>query len=553
MTVRFFAPFGAVLLFTLLGTFALAESALVPDGGPPGSTVTISGGGFGDFRSTEVNKVFFNELPALVQRWEPDFIEVKVPLHVQDGPVFVVNGDARVQAGTFTALQPRIEAVVPAEVEPGKVLQVTGRHFGSTPGGKDPNTMFGVNQVLVGGQKAKVRRWRDDKIELVVPATAKTGEVVVRLASSDPLPSGFCCAPVDYAESNAVAVTVLPSIRVDPTGGPVGSKVVLFGEGFGETRAPDDLVLLDGKPLTIAKWDDKNIVAHVPLNASTGSLVLRRGGKERTLGDFTVARPTVQEMSPSKGPIGSLVRIRGEHFGNYTEGGETPFDFIDFDPGENKITIGGVEAIVYRWNDDLIDVWVPFSASDGEVVVHRGATTPNPDGSCCADRGVLSVKAGTFTVTAPKVESVTPMSAGIDEIVTIKGSGFGSFLKGREATDASLGSNAFLRKQIRLGENISRTEVLFNGVAALVTSWSDTEIKVQVPRRPLFGIGTTTEFKTDLAKGPLLVRRGSWDLLPDGTCCTEKKWITVDAGEFTILARGLPDQGFFNDPNQSYP
>lgn len=551
--MRWLPTVSASLLSLSLAVPAFAQTALLPDAGPPGSTVTISGEGFGGFHSTEVNKVLFNELPALVQRWEPDFIEVKVPLQAQTGPVSVIKGETRVAAGTFIVRQPRIDAVVPEEVEPGKVLQVTGRHFGSTRGARDPNTMFGVNQVFVGGHKARIRKWRDDKIEVVVPATAKTGEVVVRLASSDPLPSGFCCAPVDYAESNAVQVTVLPTIRAEPTSGPVGSKVVLFGEGFGKTRGPGDLVLLDGKPLAIARWEDKSIVAHVPLTASTGPLVLRRDGKERRLGEFTVARPTVTDMSPSQGPIGTLVRIRGEHFGHYTESGETPFDFIDFDPGENKVTIGGVQAIVYRWNDDLIDVWVPFSASDGTVVVHRGAPVPNPDGTCCADRGLLSVEAGTFTLTEPKVESVTPMSAGIDEIVTIKGSGFGSFLKGREATDASLGSNAFLRKQIRLGENISRTEVLFNGVAALVKSWSDTEIKVQVPRRPLFGIGTTTEFKTDLSKGPLLVRRGSWDLLPDGTCCTEKKWITVEAGEFTILAKGLPDQGFFNDSNQSYP
>jgi hypothetical protein len=62
-----------------------------------------------------------------------------------------------------------------------------------------------------------------------------------------------------------------------------------------------------------------------------------------------------------------------------------------------------------------------------------------------------------------------------------------------------------------------------------------------------------TGFQADLSKGPLIIRRGSWDLLPDGSCCSSKKWVTADAGEFTILPRGLPDQGFFNDPNQSYP
>jgi hypothetical protein len=280
--------------------------------------------------------------------------------------------------------------------------------------------------------------------------------------------------------------------------------------------------------------------------------VLKQGGKERELGLFTVLESKVTRISPAQGPIGSLLRIYGKNFGTYTESGVTPFSFIDFDPGQNRVTIGGVPAIVYRWADDLIDVWVPFSAKDGPVLVQRGGTIPKPDGTCCVDRGVVSLEAGVFSVATPTIDSYSPTSAGIDEIVTITGSGFGRFLKGREATDPVLGINAFLSKPIRLGENISRTEVLFNGFAALITSWTETEIKVQVPRRHLFGIGTVTKFHTDLSKGPLEIRRGSWDLLPDGTCCTEKKWISVKAGEFTIEAKGLPDQGFFNDPNQSY-
>jgi hypothetical protein len=55
------------------------------------------------------------------------------------------------------------------------------------------------------------------------------------------------------------------------------------------------------------------------------------------------------------------------------------------------------------------------------------------------------------------------------------------------------------------------------------------------------------EFNPDLSTGPLVVRRGSWDLKPDGYCCTPKKWVTAEAGTFTILARGLPDQSMFTD------
>jgi hypothetical protein len=532
---------------------AWAQTSLLPDAAPPGATVTISGKGFGQFQSAEQNRVFFNNVPALIQRWETDFIEAKVPHQASNGPVSVVTGTKRVSAGNFTIVTPHIQSLGPEEIVRGKVLQITGRHFGNTAGSRDPNTMFGVNEVRIGGVKANIRKWRDDKIEVVVPATAKSGDVVVRLASSDPLPNGYCCAPVAYTVSNSMMVTILPTIRVEPRRGPVGTKVVLFGAGFGSQPAAGDLVLLNGNPMTIAEWKNKSIVVHVPLNATSGPLVLRQGGRERQLGSFTVNALKVTTLSQAAGPIGSLLRIRGENFGNYTESGAARFSFLDFDPGDNKVTIGGVPAIVYRWNDDLIDVWVPFSAKGGRVVVQRGGTIPKADGSCCVDRGVVSAEAGSFSVLAPKVESVTPMAAGIDEVITIKGEGFGSRLKTREATDPALGKNAFLSKPIRLSENISRTEVLFNGVAAVVVSWKDSEIQVQVPRRLLYGIGSAAEFQPDLSKGPLVIRRGSWDLLPDGTCCSEKKWLTVDAGEFTIMAKGLPDQGFFNDPNQSYP
>ncbi|HKT33290.1 MAG TPA: hypothetical protein VJR03_00570, partial [Nitrospira sp.] len=130
-------------------------------------------------------------------------------------------------------------------------------------------------------------------------------------------------------------------------------------------------------------------------------------------------------------------------------------------------------------------------------------------------------------------------------VVTIKGSGFGSFIKTTEATQPKLGVEAFKRSQIELDENVSRTEVLFNNIGAIVVSWTDTEIKARVPHRHLFGIGKPGQFSADLSTGALVIRRGSWDLLPDGTCCTAKKWLTLEAGTFTIEAKGMPDQSFF--------
>jgi IPT/TIG domain len=530
----------------LLPIPAWADVDLFPEAAPPGATLTISGKGFGTFKSTQDNKVLVNGAPALIQRWEPELVVVKVPLKATSGPVELIRGKKRLVAGTFTVRQPTIQSVTPAEAEPGAVLQIAGEHFGNTAGSKDPNTMFGVNDVLIGGVPGRIRKWRDDKIDVEIPANATSGEVVVRLASSDPLPDGSCCAPVQYAISNSAPVKLLPSIRVDPVSGPVGTKVVMFGKGFG-TMTTDDAVLFNGRPSTVAQWSDKVVVVHVPLDAQSGPLVLKKGKVQRPLGAFTVVEPKATALSPSQAPIGSLVRITGRNFGFYSESGSTPFAFADFNKGENAVEFGGVPAIVYRWHDDKIDVWVPYSAKDGPVIVRRGATSPNPDGTCCAKHGTVTVEAGTFHVVTPKVESVTPTAAGIDEIIEIKGSGFGNFLKTAEQTQQGVNEAGHDFMPVQLGENVSRSEVLFNGVAGMVQSWNDTEIKVRVPRRPVFGIGNPTGFDPDRTTGPLIVRRGSWDLQPDGSCCTAKRWVTADAGQFTIQAKGMPDQGYFKD------
>ena len=542
---------GALTLWVGLsvGVFAATPSALelYPSTTVPGATLSIGGKGFGAFRSVHVNRVTVGGFPALIQRWEPDLIEVKVPFQAQSGPVEIMAGKKKMVAGRLTIMQTTITAVTPAEIEPGQIVQITGAHFGVTAGPRDPNTMFGVNDVMIGGVIVRPRRWKDDIIEVEVPANAASGDVVVRLASSDPLPDGSCCAPVQYHVSNAVSLKLIPSIRVDPVSGPVGTKVVFFGQGFGAAKRVGDTVTFAGHLASIAQWSDSAIVVHLPMDAETGPIVLTMQGRERMVGTFTVHVPTVIALMPPSAPIGTLLRISGEHFGFYSESGATPYAFTDFNTGENRVDIGGVRAVIYRWQDDRIDVWVPFSAKSGPVVVYRGATKPNLDGSCCATKETLKIEAGVFTLVTPKVDSYSPQSGGLDELVTIKGSGFGSFLKTAEHADLRLNQGVYKRQEdMELGDNVSRTEVLFSNVAAQVMSWTDTEIVVRVPHRNLYGVGKRNEFFNELATGLLVVRRGSWDVQPDNSCCTPKKWLTLEAGTFTILAKGMPDPSYFN-------
>ena len=546
INIKMLSSFFSIALITSLSTSVYAE--LLPEAGPPGTTVTISGQDFGSFQSTQENGVEFNGTPALIQLWEPDFIMVKVPLKANSGPVRVTNKQRQIDAGEFTIQQVQITRLDPPEAEAGSTLVIHGKHFGSTAGSRDPNTMFGVNQVLINGIRAEIQKWRPEKLEVFVPANATTGNVEVRLASSDPLPDGSCCAPVSYAVSNPMPLKVIPPVAVQPTRGPQGSKVVLSGQDFGDQKPAGANVTIGGSLATMAQWSNRTIVVHVPFNAKSGDVVLHRNGEKRRVAHFEVLTSQIEHITPLRGPIGTLVTIKGKNFGVLAEAGSSAYAY-DFDVGSNGVEIGGVPGVIHRWLDNQIDFWIPFSGKSGPIVVKRGATVPNSDGTCCAKREVVKIQADTFKVDVPRVESYAPQEAGLDEIVTIKGSGFGDFLKISEATKLSIHRKGHDWKNYELGPDVSRTEVLLNGIAAIPVSWTDTEIQVRVPRRPVFGIGNPEGFDPDLTKGELIVKRGSWDMLDNGECCTPKKWVTAVGGPFTILKRGLPDPDYYNIPN----
>ncbi|MFO0773886.1 MAG: IPT/TIG domain-containing protein [Nitrospiraceae bacterium] len=521
--------------------------SLMPTEGAPGSVVLITGEGMGTFTSAQANRVLFNGVPALVQRWEPTLIEVKVPSGARDGEVVIVRGTKKSTAGSFTVQTPVIERIEPPQTEPGAMITLRGKHFGQTAGPRDPNSMFGVNDVVVGGVVTRARRWRDDSIEVEVPGNARDGSVQVRLGSSDPLPDGSCCADLTRVTSNTMSVLLMPSVRLDPQTGPAGTKVVLFGAGFGDAPGKGDGLTFAGHPAAIAQWKPDVIVAHVPLDAESGPVVLKRGDMSRTVATYTLTVPKAVGVTPAAAPIGTMLKISGENFGIYSESGASAFAFTDFDKGDNGVEIGGVPAPIYRWHNDRIDVWVPFSAKDGSVIVKRGASRPNPDGTCCAEKKILTFDAGKFTVVTPTVTSYSPHSAGLDDVVTITGTGFGEYVKMRDTVKIGLSEAAYKRKMMEWDENISRTEVLINGIAVQVISWKDTEIKVRVPRRHLWGIGKGADFNPDLSKGQIVVRRGGWDTLPDGTCCQPPKYLSIPVGDFTIESKGLPDPSNFGD------
>src|SRR5438552_3115750 len=275
-----------LFIILLLGNAAFAETTIFPDSGPIGIETTITGDGFGKFVSTKKSVVLFGKAPALVQQWDNARIVVRVPSKAVTGPVVIKNGRKTNQIGIFTVEQPVVNEISPASAPAGEIVQILGRNFGPTVGQKDSEMQFGVNDVLMNGIPADVVRWKDSRIEVRVPSNASSGNLLVRLASVDPLPDGSCCAPVQYVNSNAIGFTVIASILMEPTEGPMGTPVVISGSGFGERTPGEDAVLFNGVQAPILEWANTRIRVAFPLNGTSGPVTLKKGVERRAVGEF---------------------------------------------------------------------------------------------------------------------------------------------------------------------------------------------------------------------------------------------------------------------------
>ena len=139
--------------------------------------------------------------------------------------------------------------------------------------------------------------------------------------------------------------------------------------------------------------------------------------------------PQITSLSPSEGSVGTSVTIWGYGFGN----SQTP---------TSKVTFNGISATVATWSDSQIVVTVPPGATAGNVIVTVSAS------------GLLLSNGAPFN--NPAITSLRPSEGFVGATVTISGYRFGD-LQGPTSL------------------------VTFNGIPAIVATWSNTQIAVTVP------------------------------------------------------------------------
>jgi len=172
--------------------------------------------------------------------------------------------------------------------------------------------------------------------------------------------------------------------------------------------------------------------------------------------DFS-GRPSIRSITPSPVWYEEEITLSGTGFGAAIGNGRVIF----YAPGRTQ----GIIVTPTSWSDKVIKVKVPRGVLDVDRskeplgTVEVMVRVPNPKGPATEETNRAEFQIGT---PKPRVTAIAPAKAMLDAEVTITGQGFG----------ATQGSGTVTFK-----ERIERQ----------VVSWSDTAIKIKVPRGPVSG------------------------------------------------------------------
>ncbi|MCR4278839.1 MAG: Ig-like domain-containing protein [bacterium] len=369
-------------------------TSVSPLDGKPGTFVTVSGKNLG----ANGQVVFLggpgasDDITALppkmcsdkgAKTWSATEVIVAVPEGASNGPIQITNGGSGLSDQTDNEIGPGIPhfivndssypglcAVDPSSGFSGNSFSAIGSGFGSAP------DAIGFGSATI----SSFASWTDEAVSANVPVS-QTGSHVVRVHVGT-----VSSNPVSYHVMSKATAGPPAVLSIDPTEGPRGEYVTLFGNNFGwnkgtvrfRNNATQEEALADTNfPATCADtyWSSTNVVVKVPQQFLNNTQIIPGGYTVRLIRSdnvesntmpFTVvngnAKPGICSISPSSGPLGTPVTLSGERFGA-TVGNLTFFD--------------GTAGIPTGWVSGEVKALVPVGAKTGPVVVTANGEKSN--------------------------------------------------------------------------------------------------------------------------------------------------------------------------------
>lgn len=481
VTVPVSASSGPISVVGPLGTgtssdrFVLSSAPIIDDfspvGGPAGTDVVINGQNFAGATAVK----FGGKNAANVSITAASQLHATVPAGATNGPISITTpqGTGVSQDEFFASPGPIVTEFNPVLARAGEIVVLNGLNFN------------GVRTLQFGGANAQFSVVAATQINAVVPGNATNGPIRVITttgtnATSAPfflrtgkpifitivpeagpprtpvLIEGFDLATVTSVKFNGVeaafnvvsdtqlntlvpdhattgpislsnqAGTVLSPVRFvvaprissfSPTSGVTGTNVTIRGTNFSDVLA----VKFNGTSASYTNRTTNEIVAVVPLEATSGSVsVTTAGGIVASTNSFLVL-PRIASFAPSGGPAGTQVTISGSGFGGLT-----------------AVTFGGASttALSSQSSTQIVAI-VPARAVTGPITVTTtsgaGASTSPFSVGTTADLSVSQIESAdpvlesqvlTYSVTVtnhgPSAATQVVMTDTVDPLVVVR-------------------------------------------------------------------------------------------------------------------------------------
>jgi RHS repeat-associated protein len=245
-----------VVNFTLIPTPNI--TGLSPSSGVAGSTVNISGSGFGYTQGSSV--VSFGGVPAAsITSWTDGSIAAVVPSGVTTGPVTVLESSVPSNSNVvFTVASPTIASLSPPTAAIGATITLNGSGL----------TSLGLTtQVLFNGLPATIEQSSSSSVTVVVPDNATSGLVSVTVGS-------LTSNSIQFAVEQPPIIT-----GVSPDYAQIGGwPIAITGSGFGASQSSSTVMFYGDISAQVLSWSDNEIQVVVPDLTSTGPINVQVGG-----------------------------------------------------------------------------------------------------------------------------------------------------------------------------------------------------------------------------------------------------------------------------------
>ncbi len=331
-----FGPEAYVLTMT---SVPFRVTSVTPNSMLPGADVVVSGSGFSasdivrlstDFTDAYVNITFNNSssLKFSSANLNPAAYKLQVGKALAELVPFFTN------SVPFTVESvPVIDSISPDFIPVGKTLYVWGSGF------TDTDTVIIDDSMMISSQGFT------GSIAIVIPQTLVPGQHSIKIKNS----YGHTSDPKNF--TSVVPPPIISS--VSPLSLPQAGTLTIAGSGF---TANDILSLtVDGKTLSVsAVSSDGKTIQYMTSGLQAGtyvlcvkaSLLVGTSPCSNNLA-FTltaVSSPIITSLSPSSGPVGSVVTVSGSNFDSSATGvlGSTPITFFNITAGSMQFVVPDV-------------------------------------------------------------------------------------------------------------------------------------------------------------------------------------------------------------------